>query len=294
MNGARGEPRRGGVRGHLVVVAGAALAGTILIALAQGWRPASEQDSRVEHSLTRPLRLECTTPGAFREFLLGLRVHHYRPQPQGEATYHDIFLDTVDRALSRNGYSYRFRTKLQGGGGGRYSIRLNQESRRIPGESKRLDIVSDLSDGLGEAIAAGAWPQVVALDSDQTAAESVRAILHGLGIEARSLEPQLAAELRRERFEITDKGRSWFTLDHEIWIFRAFGASATAGSVRCEDIVVDTTLSRDDLELVRRVRTMEMLAKMVYGVRPSASSPYERAIEALAAVRAETAGIPVR
>ncbi len=56
--------------------------------------------------------------------------------------------------------------------------------------------------------------------------------------------------------------------------------------------MIDTTLSRDDPELIRRVRTMRQLARMVYGIRPSSRSPHDRALEALTLARSQPAATP--
>ncbi len=224
--------RERGTRDLLVVLAGASLAGTILIAVGPGRRPAAGDTPEEGRGLTRPLRLEVTSPGAFREFLLALRVHHYRPQPQGESVYRDVYLDTGDGTLARRHSTFRFREKLQGGGQGRYSVRLTQEPSPARAQPQDNDVASDLDDGTGEAIVAGDWPRAATGASDPSALERLRAVLDGLGVEAARLEPRLVGEVRRQRFDVTDKGQTWFTVDHEVRVVRPFPASEGAEPVR--------------------------------------------------------------
>ena len=47
----------------------------------------------------------------------------------------------------------------------------------------------------------------------------------------------LAADLRRERFDITDKGQSWFELDYERWVFSPIEQVTDSPNVQYEDFV---------------------------------------------------------
>src|SRR5512139_698847 len=92
---------------------GIAVAAIALVLLAErrGWLGG---DGAAGHALTRPLRLEVTSPGAYQELLLALHVHHYRPQPRSHDRFRDVYYDTPGWERHRHGYSYRFRTRLEG------------------------------------------------------------------------------------------------------------------------------------------------------------------------------------
>ncbi len=263
--------------GPWVVTAGLALTAAILLGEAGGLLPRPEGPPP---DLTRARRVEVTAPGAFENLLLGLRVHHYRPQPQSEALYRDLYFDTDAGDLLRHGYSYRFRTRLEGGGGAKYSLHLEQESRFVPPGARRTELTTDLPDSDGEAIAAD---HSRALDAGAgiEACERLLAVLEDLGIARSRLGPRLVGELRRERLDVSDKGQNWFQMDHERWTFH--GVEDTSRIVRIEDVALDVRLSPRDRELVRRVRTLDGLLPLIHGVRPAREAPYERALAALAA-----------
>lgn len=262
----------------LLILGAAALVAVVL--LAGPWL-SGDRDARRGHRLTQPLRLEAESETAYRNFVLGLRTHHYRVQPRGEADHLDVFYDTADWELLRGGYSYRFRNRLKRSGKKKYAVRLEREPRFTPEGEQKLDLVSNLPQAVGEAIASGEWDRAVVADAGLAAPERLRGLLVELGIAPERLEPRLVGELHRERFDVTDKGRRWFELDHEVWRFRPFSESGTAASVRIEDIVVDTRLKEGDPELVRRVRTMDEYAEVAPGVRASERAPHERAVDAL-------------
>ena len=240
-----------------------------------------EFDSGVRRSLSQPIRLEVENSDAYREFLLGLRVHHYRAQSQGRAKYVDVYYDTVASDLFNHGYSYRFRTQVQADNQRIYSIRLEQEPRFVHADSKKIDIVSRLPMTLGDAIMNGEWDPAVTGGRGLTAPDRLQRLLTKLKIEPQSLQPRLVGELDRERFEITDKGQNWFELDHERWTFRPIGEWSSLTSVQYEDLVFDTKLRSEHPELVRRIRTMYQFANMIDGVKFSERVPHERATEAL-------------
>ena len=77
---------------------------------------AQDFDSALRTDLLKPLRLQARQSNDFAEFLLALRTFHYRAQPRGVAVYSDVFYDTADWRLYRNGYSYRFRQRRGDGG----------------------------------------------------------------------------------------------------------------------------------------------------------------------------------
>jgi hypothetical protein len=232
--------------------------------------------------LTRPIRLEWVRPGAAQELLLGLRVHHYRVQPLGEADYVDYFYDTPDWALYRHGYSYRLRVRTGEGAETPYAVRLEQEPRFVPAGETKLDLRSDLPEPLGEAIAGGAWEGAVLRGGGLEAPQRLRDLLSDLGLDAGSLEPRLRAELHRERFDVTDKGQSWFELDSEQWTFGLTGPAFVGVAVELQNFVLDTRLPRSHPELLRRVQTMVMLSEMFHATRPTELAPHEQAILRLA------------
>jgi hypothetical protein len=262
------------------VVLGAVAAMAVLLFSYRSARRLRAEDAAEPRLLTQPLRLEIGIPGASEEFLLGLRVYHYRAQPLGEARFADFFYDTDEWDLLRQGYSYRFRTRTQGTGASNYSLRMEQEPRFVPKGEKKLDLTSDLTDQLGDTIANGNWSLALRGGEGLEAPERLQEVLHNLGIDAKRVEPRLRGELRRGRFDITDKGQSWFELDREQWSFRLLDSEHDSG-ISFEDLVVDTRLKKKDPELFRRVHTMTEFARMLPGVRPAARAPHERAIELL-------------
>ena len=265
-------------------VPGAIALGGIAAALAAlllgEFRSRSPVDEGAGRLLTRPLRLEVTSPDSYAQLLLGLRVHHYRPQPKSEARFRDVFFDTPGWDLHARGYSYRFRTRLAGSGGSRYSVRIEQERRFVPAGAAKLELAADLPDELGAAIEAGAWERAT-FEPGVAPAEHLRGVLRDLGLTSEELGARLVAELRRERIDVSDKGRDWFQLDREAWSFRSFDRADGSPVVAFEDVVIDTRLGGGDPELVRRVRTMEQFVRGIAGLGPVDLAPHERAIDAV-------------
>jgi hypothetical protein len=231
--------------------------------------------------LTKPLRLEVSGKDAFHEFLIGLRTFHYRPQLQNVAVYSDVFYDTGDWLLFRYGYSYRFRQKQGGSAKSRYSIRFEREPRFVPAAEKKIDVSSDVPNSLGDDIVAGDWEKAVTKVDFLAAAKRLQVVLEELNIDSADIVPRLRARLQRERFAITDKGRNWFELDHELWSFQQFPGLASSRVFEFEDIAMDTRLNKRDPELVRRVRTMREFSSMIDGVRRVNRAPHERAVESV-------------
>ena len=238
--------------------------------------------------LTRPLRLEALQSGADEELFLGLRVFHYRAQPIGEAAFEDVFYDTEQWDLFRMGYSYRFRLRKEADPGERYSVRLKQESRFVAEGNNRLDVRSALTDSFGTSVLGGAWQQAVSEGAGLEAPEGLRALLRELEIEPTNVRPRLQVELRRKRFDVSDKGWNWFELDQEIWSFRLLESNER---INFEDFVLDTRLKTDDLELARRVRSMAEICEMFSKMRPVKLAPHERAI--LRLVHTDSIGTPL-
>jgi hypothetical protein len=215
------------------------------------------------------------------ELMLGLRAFHYRTKPVSQADYLDVLYDTKDWDLAKRGYSYRLRTRLAGPRKAKYSIRLEQEPRYVPKHLKKLDVRSELVDALGDEITRGAWEKALLPATTLDAPRSLLMILNKLRINPSRVKPRLVGELHRNRYDIKDKGRNWFELDHEIWTFRLFERTDPTPQVRLEDVVVDTRLGKRDPELIRRVQTMDEYIRMIPGVRPLYSAPAERAIKQL-------------
>jgi len=232
-----------------------------------------------QESLIKPLRLEAPQLNAFEEFTLALRAFHYRTQLRESVVYSDIFYDTDDWQLYRNGYSYRYREARNAGGRISYAIRLEQEPRFVPVGSKKIDLKEPLPDALGAEISQGSWERALANDNGNRATAHLLDLLWELDIAPGEVRPRLAAELHRERYDITDKGRNWFELDRELWSFHPFEDADRV--VQLQDFVVDTRLTKEDPELIRRVVTLKRLSEMTYGVHATTRSPYERAIEKL-------------
>ena len=234
-------------------------------------------DAESQAAFTKPLRLELLTSNALGEFALGLRAFHYRMRPQGAVVYSDVFYDTPDWRLYRSGYSFRFREVKDDGGEASYSVRLEQEPRFVPAGSKKTELRASLPAAVGLAIAQGAWEQAVRGDDGGDVTARLSLVLQSLDIAAEEIGPRLAAELRRERFNVNDKGQSWFEIDHERWTFRPFEDADRR--MQFDDIVIDTLLKKSDPELYRRVVTMNRLSHMIYGVGVATRAPHERAIE---------------
>jgi hypothetical protein len=158
-----------------------------------------------------------------------------------------------------------------------FSLRLEREPRFVVTGTKKLDLRDKVPAAMGDRIAQGAWEIPVGQIGELEATRRLSVVLDELDIDPRNLRPRLMAELRRERFDITDKGRNWFELDREIWSFRPIVEQRR--EVRFEDVVIDTRLKMRDPELIRRVATIERLAHMIHGVRATDRAPQERAIE---------------
>lgn len=231
--------------------------------------------------LTKPIRLEVTQSGAPNELILALQVHHYRAQPLGEAEYVDYYFDDQDWSLARSGYSYRFRVRPAAEDAGRFALRLEREDRHSQDPGNKLDLRDDLPLALGDQIEQGAWSIAVAGREQIEARDRLAGILEELEIDSEEIAPRLRAELYRSRFDITDKGQSWFELDVEQWEFKLLDPAGPASSSRFLNFVIDTRLSRNDPELRRRVRTMQMMSEMLHASRPTELAPHEQALQEL-------------
>jgi len=109
------------------------------------------------------------------------------------------------------------------------------------------------------------------------APDQLSQILATLDIRADSLQPRLVGEVERERFDITDTGQNWFELDHERWTFRPIGDWSSLASLQVEDLVLDTRLSRENPELLRRVGTMYQFVTVIEGAQVAQRVPLDRA-----------------
>ncbi len=236
-------------------------------------------------TLTRPLRLQASRAADFREFVLALRIHKYRAKLVKRTSFAAVYYDTPDFALGRRGYSYRFQRQLEGGHPVNYSLRFERErwaaDAHGSGLPDEIDVRTKLVPGLGKAILGGAWPKAIDPTNGLKAPRRLAAILKDLGIDRGALAPRLEASLERDRYDVTDKGRTWFELDRERWRFRRFGEAGS--EIALEDLVLDTRLKKSDPELLRRVRSMARLAQMVPPIVRVERAPHERAIERLRA-----------
>jgi hypothetical protein len=241
-----------------------------------------ERDRRLRgdaegRALTRPIRIGLQTT-SFEDFLTAMRVYHYAAQPSGTASFEDVYYDTEDWTLHDNGYSYRFRTRDRSGSGPHdYSLRLERSREATPLGSKRIEVESELDAPIGSEIAEGAWGAALRPGTD--ASDRLLTVLPGLGIEPAELAPRLRAELVRDRFDVTDKGTTWFELDHERW--RVRHVAPDSRWVSFSDVVLDTRLKRSHPEIKRRVSTMELFASLVDGAVRMEKAPHERAVDAL-------------
>jgi hypothetical protein len=241
---------------------------------------ARDRSSRGEveaRALTRPIRIGLQT-ASFDEFLTAMRVYHYAAQPQGSVRFEDVYFDSEDWALHEAGYTYRLRTRDRSGSGAReYTLRLERSREATPAGSKRVRVESELEVPLGGEMDENAWRAALRPGTD--ASDRLLTVLPGLGLEPRQLAPRVRAELVRDRFDVTDKGTTWFELDHERWRLRR--ADVDSGWVSFSDVVLDTRLKRSHPEIKRRVSTMELFASLVDGAERTEKDPHERAIEAL-------------
>ena len=266
----------------------AVLLGTTLVLslLLSGPDRQAESDGSV---LTKPIRLEETHPEAIEELFLGLRVHHYRPQPIGDAEFIDYFFDTENWDLYRSGYSYRFRIRLGNDSDGRHAVRLEREPRFSGIDEDKIDIRSDLPFPSGSQIEEGNWQLAVDAPEQVEARIYLQSILSALDLEPEQLRPRLRGELKRSRFDISDKGQSWFELDVEDWSFSLEPEMAGQGDLKIRNFVFDTRLRRDHPELIRRVQTLQMLSGMFHGSQPSRLAPHEQALQDLIGAQKEAA-----
>jgi len=262
------------LKSFLLLLGLAVVVGGVILVESRGWLSSGDADPDELRPLTRPLRLRVgDAPDAVAQLLQGLRVNHYRAGLLGEASFRDVFYDTLDGRLADRGYSYRFRERLAGTDGPAWTVRFERERRFLAESDKNVDVRGEIPDETGRAIADGAWAVAVSGCPGLEARERLRELLAELGIDPSLVVPRLVGELRRTRYELTDKGRAWFELDHERWTFRLFDGERTESF---EDVVLDTELKRSDPELLRRVRTMRMLVQDMMPFFPTDLAAHER------------------
>ena len=117
-------------------------------------------------------------------------------------------------------------------------LRLEREPRFVLGGTKKIDLRNMVPTGIGDRIVQGAWEMLVGEIDELEVTRRLSVVLEELDIEPQDLRPRLMAKLRRDRFDITDKGRNWFELDHEVWSFRPIVEQRR--EVQFEDVVIDT------------------------------------------------------
>ena len=228
-------------------------------------------------ALRKPLRLSTLNDKAFLELLIALRTFHYRAQLSDVAEYRDVFLDTPDWELQRQGYALRLREKSKTDDTSAFAVRFELLPQYLSSNENRYNKNEDLTEAAARELEAQEIHPLQALAPDSKIATRLREVLGAAKIEPASLIPRLVAQLSRERYLITDKGRDWFEMDRETWRFQL--PSATDSLYENEDVVFDTKLPRDDSELIRRVKSLRELAEMVQGVHNQEELPFQRAIK---------------
>lgn len=231
-------------------------------------------------ALRKPLRLTSLNDRAFLELLIALRTFHYRAQFSGLAEYRDVFMDTPDWSLLNQGYALRIRERSKGDGTSEFALRFELLPQHLTGSENRYDKNEDLTEATARELETQKIHALQALAPDSKILSRLQEALLAAGAEPRSLAPRLVAQLSRERYLITDKGRDWFEMDREIWRFQLPGS--TGNLYENEDVVFDTKLPRNDSELIRRVKSLRELAGMVQGVHKQEDLPFQRAIALIA------------
>jgi hypothetical protein len=230
--------------------------------------------------LEGPLRLTAQNPETIHNLLLGLRVYHYRARPRGQQTVDDFFYDTADWRLHDQRASLRLRIGTKPSGKKKYTARLVAMDTRGDESSEPIELLSASPIEFNEDLISTKWDlqltKMMGFDPEQ-----FEEALRKLGIAVDDLALQLQGRLVRDRFHVTDKGRTWFELDHEHWIFRRPSAKTGSDEFEIHDLVIELREHQGTGELVRRAGTMEEFALSMYPLETSDRLPSERAIIAL-------------
>jgi hypothetical protein len=230
--------------------------------------------------LEGPLRLTAQNPETIHNLLLGLRVYHYRARPREQQTIDEFFYDTADWRLHDQKASLRLRIDTKPSGKKKYTARLVAMDTRGDESSEPIELLSASPAALSEDLISNQWnlqlTKMMGFDPEQ-----FENVLRELGIAMDDLALQLQGRLVRDRFHVTDKGRTWFELDHEHWIFRRPSAKSGSDEFEIHDLVIELREHQGTGELVRRAETMEGFALSMYPLETSDRLPSERAIIAL-------------
>lgn len=224
-----------------------------------------------------PTLLELSGPEEFERLLLGLRSYQYRARRRAGSSVREYYYDTEDWALARAGRAYAFDVRLGDDGVPTYSLRL----AGVPGEQSS-EITALLPAQVGDAIAAGAWERALPGRLPAASGEPLAAGLATLGIAEERLAVRGVADATLEHFDVRDKGRTWFELDYEQWVFSGRGpGSGSATPFHWYGIALRPGGGPENEEFRERIRQMERVLPTFYRFRPQAEPRHVRAVAAL-------------
>jgi hypothetical protein len=259
----------------------AALAGVALvIVLGVTLRLKRDSEEPSLALLEGPLRLTAQDPEVIPDLLLGLRVYHYRARPRGQQTLDDFFFDTPDWRLHDQRASLRLRIDTKPSGKQKYTVQLVALDTREDGSPEPIELLSASPIELNEDLISSKWDLQLVKNMGFDP-EPFEEALRNLGIAVDDLALQLQGRLVRDRFHVTDKGRTWFELDYEHWIFRRPSAKTGSSEFAIHDLVIELRMHQGAADLTRRAKTMEEFVLSMYPIETTHLSPHDRAIIAL-------------
>ncbi len=267
------------VRQKILIVASVAGVALVLLLSADalqkyGWK---EQPSAL---LEGPLRLTAKNPETVQSLLLGLRVYHYRARPRGQETAREFYYDTSDWQLHDQGVSLSLRIDTKPSGKQKYTAQLVAMGPRGDESAEPSALLSGIPTAINEKLISSKWDLQLA-EKFGFDPERFQEVFRGLGVATHELALQLQGSLVRDRFHVTDKGRTWFEFDHEHWTLRRSSAESGSTEFEIHDLVIELREHRGAADLARRAKTMEEFALSMYPLEVSHLSPRERAIIAL-------------
>lgn len=221
--------------------------------------------------------LEISGPGDFEHFLLGLRSYQYRARRRAGTSIREYYYDTADWTLARRSHAYVLARRTGDDGVASYSVRLSGVE-----EEGAFEISSEVPGPLGEAITEGEWQRGLPGRLELASAPRLGEVLAGLDVSEEALDVRGVGDAAIEHYDVRDKGRTWFELDYEEWLFSAFGADADeeAGRFRWYGIELRPGDEPLDQEFRERVHQMERVLPTFYRFRPGGSR-LTRAVAAL-------------
>lgn len=241
-----------------------------------GFRAVGTKRATLYTLTDQALELEIEGEAAFRNLLLGLRSYHYRAQRQAVTTLREFYYDTDDWSLVRRGYSCRLVERLTDDGTAIYAIEVTRDA---PGK-RAFEVVSQLSVPVGQLMTAGSWDPILSAQRELPAVRRLREVLQEFEIEEENLGVRGVGEVTINHFDITDKGRRWFELDYEQWIFSAFGAEDRV-AFRWYGIALRPIGDPPDEEFLARVKQMEDIFPTFYRFQSEVEPRLVRAVGAL-------------